>query len=462
MSEVAHPGRARDLATWRAGRREAQADAAQHTDHLVALWSAVLLIAMLLYVLIGHEPWNHEAVIDPATGAAPVSPFNRFIWLIFLAASAPILWFKKAQLPDLVRRQWPLLVLFGWFVASSLWAIDPEVSRRRVFLYGVNLIVCFALVLGLRKDGRLHAAMAWACAILVAIDLGSWIIAPAASMTPLGLAAIHTHKNTLGAAMLLSGMVTAPYAFTRPTTAGRIFWSAVLLGSMVLLAASLSKTSMALLAVALFLMPLVVMLMRARAMIVGSTLMMILALVATVIFGWVAWSYATGADPIDPLTHITFTQRTDVWKFSISQALIHPWRGLGFGSFWDIDPALQPDLKTDLWFAKPDAYTNESHNGYIDIWVTTGLIGLAGALLMLGRWIVRGFTLLRQALLAEPIQRVRVGYLVYMTVFPLMCFIHNWMESSYFTANSIYGTIILLVGMDIDQRFRGFKSPRVV
>ena len=460
MSEIVRLGRGRRLDSWRAGRREAQADAARHTDHLVTLWSAFLLIVMLLYVLIGHQPWNHEAVIDPATGAAPVSPFNRFIWLIFLAGSMPILWFKKAELPDLVRRQWPLIVLFGWFVASSLWALDPDASRRRVFLYAVNLIVCFALVLGLRKDGRLHAAMAIACAILVFIDLGSWIVAPAASMTPLGLAAIHTHKNTLGAAMLLSGMVTAPYAFSRPTPGGRIFWSAILLGSMVLLAASLSKTSMALLAVALALMPLVVMLMRARAMIIGSTLFMLAALVATVIFGWVAWSYAMGADPVEPLTHITFTSRTDVWKFSISQALTHPWRGLGFGSFWDIDPAIQPDLKTDLWFAKPDAYTNESHNGYIDLWVTTGLVGLVGALFMLARWTVRAFALLRQALLAEPTQRVRVGYLIYVTVFPLIFFIHNWMESSYFTANSIYGTIILLVGMDIDQRFSGFRRPQ--
>jgi hypothetical protein len=45
-----------------------------------------------------------------------------------------------------------------------------------------------------------------------------------------------------------------------------------------------------------------------------------------------------------------------------------------------------------------------------------------------------------------------------MTVFPLIFVIHNCMESSYFSANSIYGTVILLVGIDIDQRFRGFRS----
>ena len=128
MSEIVRLGRGRRLDSWRAGRREAQADAARHTDHLVTLWSAFLLIVMLLYVLIGHQPWNHEAVIDPATGAAPVSPFNRFIWLIFLAGSMPILWFKKAELPDLVRRQWPLIVLFGWFVAA---ACGPLIPTRR-------------------------------------------------------------------------------------------------------------------------------------------------------------------------------------------------------------------------------------------------------------------------------------------------------------------------------------------
>jgi O-antigen ligase len=150
---------------------------------------------------------------------------------------------------------------------------------------------------------------------------------------------------------------------------------------------------------------------------------------------------------------VTFTQRTDVWRFALDQFARHPLKGLGFASFWDVDPKVQPSLQTDEWFAQPNSYTNESHNGYIDLLVTTGVFGLAGALFLLGRWTLRGLALIRQGLMAGPDgDKTALPHSVFLGVFPLMVFVHNWMESSYFTANAMFGIIILLVGIDIDQR----------
>ena len=104
-----------------------------------------------------------------------------------------------------------------------------------------------AICLGLKDSRRLHNGLAVACAIVVVIDLASWIIAPAASMTDLGLAAIHTHKNTLGAVMLLTGLICAPYTLSQPGLMGRMFWGAITIASVVLLVASKSKTSLGIL-----------------------------------------------------------------------------------------------------------------------------------------------------------------------------------------------------------------------
>ena len=52
------------------------------------------------------------------------------------------------------------------------------------------------------------------------------------------------------------------------------------------------------------------------------------------------------------------------------------------------------------------------------------------------------------------IEGMTLPYAVFLGLFPLMFFVHNWMESSYFTADSPYGLIILLVGVDIDMRRR--------
>jgi len=381
-----------------------------------------------------------------------------------LAFSSPVLWWRRADLADALRRLWPLALLFIWFLATSRWAIDPDASNRRLFLYLVDVVICLAVSLGLKDTRRLHNALAVACAVVVGIDLGGWIVAPAASMTDIGLAGIHTHKNTLGAVMLLTGLICVPYAAGQQGLMGRIFWWSVFVASFVLLIASKSKTSLAILIVAGVVGPILLMVLRSRGEMLWGLGVLLVALIATAAFGWLAWCAVQGLDPLAPAEKITFTQRTDVWRFTISQFVQRPWQGVGFGSFWDVDPKVQPSLQTDLWFAQPDAPTNESHNGYLDLLVTTGIPGLIGALAVLFRWIGRGLILLRRAVL-DPLglERRALPYLAYIAFFPLVFVVHNFMESTYFNANSIFGFIIILIGIDIDMRYEPLRlaaAPR--
>jgi len=454
MAEVTASRRAHVLDGWNAALAEQRADLARARDGWISAWTWVLLVATLLYVLIGSNPYQHDAVFDPLTGGSVQSPVNRFIWLGLLAFAAPVLWWRRAALPDALRRLWPVALLFVWFVATTRWAIDPAASGRRLFLYIVDVLICLAVSVGLKDARRLHSGLATACAIVVAIDMGSWIVAPAASMTDIGLAAIHTHKNTLGAVMLLTGMICGPYTLGQKGLMGRMFWGAITIAGFILLIASKSKTSLAILLVAAFAAPLLMALLRSRAEILWGLGFSALALIAAAALLWLAWCASQGLDPLAPAEKITFTQRTDVWRFTIDQFRQHPWRGVGFGSFWDVDPKVQPSLQTDLWFAQPDAPTNESHNGYLDLLVTTGVPGLIGALLVLFRWLTRGLKLLRRALL-DPLggEGRALPYLSYLGLFPLVFVVHNFMESTYFNANSIFGFIILLVGVDIDMRY---------
>jgi O-antigen ligase len=459
MSEAGHPARLA-LDDWRAAQDQGREVAAHRSDAWIGGWASLTLVATVLYVLIGHSPYDHELVFDSLTEGAILSPVNRYIWLGLLALAAPILIVRFEALRPFAERLWPLLLLFVWFAASTRWALDPAASQRRFFLYVVGLIICVAIRAGLPDGRRIHAALAWACAIVIAIDLGSWIVAPAASMTELGLAAIHTHKNTLGLVMLFSAIVIAPYALWRPTRNGKLAWGSVFLAGVVLLIASRSKTSIALFVVAGLLGPLLWALTGLRARLLWGLVAAAATALAAAGFGWLAWCALAGADPLGPIKQLTFTNRTDVWRFVLGEFARKPLSGVGFGSFWDIDPAVQPSKQTDLWFAKPDAPTNEAHNGYLDLLVTTGLPGLAGALILLFRWIWGGLGLIRVARLAQTARgRATAPYALFLGVFPLMFFIHNWMESSYFTADAAFGLIILLVGVDIELRERRSTAP---
>jgi exopolysaccharide production protein ExoQ len=71
----------------------------------------------------------------------------------------------------------------------------------------------------------------------------------------------------------------------------------------------------------------------------------------------------------------TLTGRTDIWAAIIPMAP-NPFVGAGFESFW-----LSPNVHERLWQAMPGLPLNEAHDGYIEVylelgWVGLGLIGL--------------------------------------------------------------------------------------
>ncbi len=461
MAETIHPN-GPTLEAWRATRRENRAAASARLDNRLGTWSSFVLVLMLLYMMIGTAPYTHEVTVDALSGASPTSPLNRAIWLAILGLTLPIMWFRRSEVLALGLKVWPLLLLLLWFGATTRWAIDPGVSNRRFILYLINVVVSVALVAGLGDPRRMHAALATACAIMIVIDLVSWVVLPGLSMTDIGLAAIHNHKNTLGSVMLLSSLVITPYLLFSETWKARLFWTAMFAGCLALLVASKSKTSLAIALTALAATPLLLACLRLRAGAIWAAAAFGVATLFAFCFAWLAWNYALGQDPMAPLRGVNFTRRTEVWIFALNQFAQHPVRGLGFGSFWDVDPAVQPSLQTDLWFAA-ETHTNQSHNGYIDLLVTVGAPGLVGALLVLLRWMSRGLGLVRDSLRNPTIEnRDALPHAVFLGVFPLIFFVHNFMESSYFSANAMLGILILLFGVDIDMRHAPPRVQRAV
>ncbi len=411
----------------------------------------LLLCGCILYLLIGPTPYAHGPPLDPDTGAAVISPVNRYIWFALLGLAAPLLWLRRAELPSLTRRTWPLLALLGWFTLSLGWSLDPPSCQRRLILLWTQAAICAACVLELRDKRAFHAALAAACAIVVVIDVASWVLLPGLSQTELGLAGIHSHKNWLGLAMMLTEFVCALYALGRRRWAARAFWIAIVLAGFALLVASQSKTSLGVTVGGFVAAPLIIALLRARQGAAPSALAGLVGLATAAVFVWFSWSYLDGRDPFAPLSRLTFTDRTDVWRFVLDQVQAHPIGGVGYASFWDIDPRLQPSLQTDAWFSQPDAPTNQAHDGYLDLLVSTGAVGLAMSLAVLLRWMAGGLALLRAALRRGATQdRAALPYLIFLGLFPVLVAVHNVTESSYFSTSHLFSFLVLLAGLEVD------------
>jgi len=67
----------------------------------------------------------------------------------------------------------------------------------------------------------------------------------------------------------------------------------------------------------------------------------------------------------------SLTGRTDIWILLIEIALRRPWLGYGYDAFW-----LEFDgPSAEVWYAA-SWHPPHAHNGFIDLWLTLGLVGL--------------------------------------------------------------------------------------
>ncbi|MBV9783569.1 MAG: O-antigen ligase family protein [Acidisphaera sp.] len=417
------------------------------TDALLEVLALFLLACTLLYVLIGFAPFQHDVV----SYSTDTSTINRWVWLGLVLLGLPILALRWRHALRLARAIWPMLLLYAWFGASTFWALDRAASVRRFLFYVVALMVFAAISVGVRRVRATHLVLVLGTGLVVLIDLGSAIVAPGLAMTDLGLAGIHPHKNAAGAIGLYALLAAITYWPVARSAAAR-GGSAVLGGlAFVLLLLARSTTSTVIALGALLVLPMLLSLLRRPALVIAAIAATVAGLVGVVLFLYFAWAGIEGRDALAPLAGITFTNRIDVWAFTVSEIAKRPLLGAGFASFWDINPLVQPSLYKGYWFASDTEYTNEAHNGYLDLVATTGFIGLGLALLVLGRALFLAF---------RAVARARSGGTALFHLGFLLAFVvHNLMESSYFVPNNPFGTLLLFSALQLESWGLGPTGP---
>jgi O-antigen ligase len=97
----------------------------------------------------------------------------------------------------------------------------------------------------------------------------------------------------------------------------------------------------------------------------------------------------------------TLTGRTDIWNLALSLGR-NPLIGAGFESFW-LGPRLEK-IWSVYWF-----HPNQAHNGYVEIFLNLGWIGLG----ILGLIIATGFRRIVSALRrGEPAANLRLAFFI--------------------------------------------------
>ncbi len=296
-------------------------------------------------------------------------------------------------------RNLPLLLLILYAFASVFWSVNFSVSFRRgvamlgTALFGVYLVTRYSM----RDQMQL---LVWSLAIAALLSLAAAIVTPSLGITS-GTAntgswrGIFTQKNTLGRMMGLSAILSFAIAITERRYR---YW--LLFGlsiGLVVMARSVTPLLSAL--ITLPLIPLYSFI-RHRwppMMIIPAVIVMIflgMTIVAIITANLDFFFGLLGKD-------LTLTGRTKLWStvWGIgNETNFHRWFGYGYSGFWlGADGESARVWRVITWKPK------HAHNGFLDIWLDLGFVGLVlfGITLLLA--VIRSIRRIGEAHRAEDI-----------------------------------------------------------
>lgn len=343
------------------------------------------------------------------------SPLDAAIYGVLLALALMVSWRRREKVKGVLRGAWPISLYFGYCLISVAWSDFPDVSFKRWTKAVGDLVMVLLIVTDAKPLAALQRFFTRTGFILLPYsvllikyfgDLGReydrWT----------GMAAstgVTTNKNALGQVtwILALGALWQLLLLIRDRQrAGRkrrIVAQATLLSfGLALLGMARSATSGAAFALGCTLLLATTLFAFKRTSAAHALVLLLLA------GGGAALFFGGETGVVHALGRQTnLTGRTDIWAYIIPMAP-NPLLGAGFESFW-LGARLQ-----QVWSHFPTLRVNESHDGYIEVYLQLGWIGL----LLIAMILATAYRRITAAWEHRPLAAgLMLGYLVALTVY---------------------------------------------
>ncbi len=322
-------------------------------------------------------------------GSDIVSTVTQLLVLVVLLAILAVRW--RSYVP-LLRHLLPYVAIVGLCLLSVLWSDNPQPTVRR----GLSLLTCVLFGVYLTRTFELRGAIAIAgrCAVFLGVlSIMVFIAVPRIGReTALGyeraMRGVFSQKNPMAECMLL-GLTC--YAFRMLDEGVRRSHLACVLLLLLCIALGRSATSLG-----------IAMLVLLAAVFLAARGWPRLRLVIGFGAGWAVLAIAVlmivAPQFIFELAgrDASLTGRGPLWQEVLHVIAERPLLGHGYAGFWNDDSREVQYLWLLVGWQAPD-----SHNGYLDVTVQIGLIGLALYMLLWGRVAWRGVAAYRWGGLRE-------------------------------------------------------------
>jgi O-antigen ligase len=401
-----------------------------------APWIAeAAFVALLLLIFVSLQPFAERDTVNTAVGASAAESAGSVLRQICYLLTFGVLVMSAVMKHGIkAANAVPVIfaVLLAWCAMTAIWATEPSVSFRRAIL---EIIVVLSVLLGVDAVGPERSLKLFAYVLMFILVL-NWI------SIPLFKQAVHQpddiepaiigdwrgvffHKNIAGAVCAISIMVFLYYAITEKKW---LLYGALTAAALGFLLMTRSKSSLGLLPLALVAGCVYRLAWRRdidRMIVTIVTVLLTIGL-ATVIYANYDFIVGILSDPQQ------FTGRTAIWWGETSFIRDHPLTGSGFGTFADTGTLSPIHDYVGGWVDQ----AAQGHNGYLELAVTTGLIGFALGMIVL---------------VLEPMRifwsRGDMEPWLKSLLFTLFVFFvaHNFMESDFLASDGVVWTAYLVM-----------------
>jgi O-antigen ligase len=370
---------------------------------------------------------------------AATSVVDQIFFLTVLGSSLIVAFFRRMSWIKLFTSNIALVLFYLYFAVSVAWSSDPVGSTKRL-IKDFGLLFVVALILTEKDPLEAMRAVYIRCAIVL-LPLSFVFIKWYPEMgRAYGIAGeqmvtgVTTQKNSLGEIVLIFTLCLI-WDYFETRLPGTIFrfkrlpWDLIMLVicGLNLLHLSQSKTALVCLIVGSLLI--------CRTGWFASRSVSRLVLVCALALPFVVFFAQRFASILGPLTqalgrNLTFTGRTSIWQH-ITLDTVDPMIGAGYWNFWGGPGGYRVNLAMN-------SIIPNAHNGYVDLYLDGGLLGLAFLFILL---LTVGMRIIRHMRVGSPLSRYeRVRF-----AFVIAAIIYNLSESTFARMGPIWFTTLLMM-----------------
>jgi exopolysaccharide production protein ExoQ len=402
----------------------------------VAGWVPVLTFFYVLIVwpfaFANPEPSIAEQALGwtASTPAPATSAWKQIAYpLLFIVAAAAFL--ATASYRRFVWAHAGVLLLaflIAYALASTAWSAAPEITIMRAILFAMIVFLIALSAYASPSSEQIVRRLFWVMALVTALNAAALVVKKPSEIGHMG---IYEHKNVFGwvsALVLYFGL----YRLFTGTTVERIVAALMVAAAPVFLVAAESKTSLGL-AVLCPAVGLALWYGARRVRVSPAIVFAVLVVFVGFVFeiGRASGTWDLFAVNRTIFGNTTLTGRTEIWSFTLGLIWQKPLFGHGYEAVFSTGAGGLVE-RNAVGFVRgmPTA-----HNGYLDMWVQLGIVGLAAVVLFL----LAAFDAVGRWAFARP----GMGWLAITIV--LFASMHNLLESDLMISSNPLSMIVLLM-----------------